>query len=141
AHYTAPTNRPLVNIGVEPCLVASAVNLAAAQRLIRKICTHCKESYEPEPDDRVVLAEVGCPDVLYRGRGCKRCRNTGFAGRVALFEVLRITADVRAMVLSGSSADRIQELGLKSGMIPLRPAGLRKVAQGVTTLEEVLAVV
>jgi len=131
----------LLNIGIEPFLVASALTLTAAQRLIRKICSHCKESYEPEPDDRVVLAEVGCPDVLYRGRGCKRCRNTGFAGRVALFEVLRITADVRAMVLSGSSADRIQELALKSGMIPLRLAGLRKVAQGVTTLEEVLAVV
>jgi len=131
----------LLNIGIEPFLVASALTLTAAQRLIRKICTHCKESYEPERDDRVVLAEVGCPDVLYRGRGCKRCRNTGFAGRVALFEVLRITADVRAMILSGSSADRIQELALKSGMIPLRLAGLRKVAQGVTTLEEVLAVV
>src|SRR5713101_95451 len=131
----------LVNIGVEPFLVASAVNLTAAQRLIRKICTHCKEPYEPGPDDRVVLAEVGCPDVLYRGRGCKRCRNTGFAGRVALFEVLRITADVRGMILSGVSADHIREFALKNGMIPLRLSGLRKVAQGVTTLEEVLAVV
>jgi len=131
----------LVNIGVEPFLVASAVNLTAAQRLIRKICTHCKEPYEPGPDDRVVLAEVGCPDVLYRGRGCKRCRNTGFAGRVALFEVLRITADVRGMILSGVSADLIREFALKNGMIPLRLSGLRKVAQGVTTLEEVLAVV
>jgi len=131
----------LINIGVEPFLVASAVNLTAAQRLIRKICAHCKEPHEPSPDERVVLGEVGCPDVLYQGRGCKRCRNTGFAGRVALFEVLRITADVRAMILSGVSADCIQELALKSGMIPLRLSGLRKVAQGVTTLEEVLAVV
>ncbi len=131
----------LVNIGVEPFLVASAVNLTAAQRLIRKICTHCQEPYAPGPDDRVVLAEVGCPDVLYRGRGCKRCRNTGFAGRVALFEVLRITADIRGLILSGASPDRIQKLTLESGMIPLRLAGLRKVAQGVTTLEEVLAAV
>ena len=131
----------LINIGVEPFLVASAINLAAAQRLIRKICAHCKEPYEPGPDDRVVLTEVGCPDVLYRGRGCKRCRNTGFAGRIALFEVLRITADVRGLILSGFSADRTQKLALESGMVPLRLAGLRKVAQGVTTLEEVLAVV
>src|SRR5438094_9196327 len=72
----------LLNIGVEPFLVASAINLAAAQRLIRKICTHCKEPYEPGPDDRVVLTEVGCPDVLYRGRGCKRCRNTALPGGV-----------------------------------------------------------
>jgi type IV pilus assembly protein PilB len=131
----------LTNIGVEPFLVASALNLTAAQRLIRRICAHCKEPYEPSPDERVVLAEVGCPDVLYRGRGCKRCRNTGFAGRVALFEALRITADARAMILSGLSGDRIQKLALESGMIPLRLSGLRKVAQGVTTLEEVLAVV
>ena len=131
----------LINIGVEPFLVASAINLAAAQRLIRKICAHCKEPYEPGPDDRVVLTEVGCPDLLYRGRGCKRCRNTGFAGRIALFEVLRITADVRGLILSGFSADRIQKLALESGMVPLRLAGLRKVAQGVTTLDEVLAVV
>src|SRR5437667_7342874 len=131
----------LINIGVEPFRVGSAINLAAAQRLIRKICAHCKEPYEPGPDDRVVLTEVGCPDLLYRGRGCKRCRNTGFAGRIALFEVLRITADVRGLILSGFSADRIQKLALESGMVPLRLAGLRKVAQGVTTLEEVLAVV
>src|SRR2546426_3849895 len=131
----------LINIGVEPFLVPSAVTLTAAQRLTGKIGAHCKESSEPSPDEQVVLGEVGCPDVLYRGRGCKRCRNTGFAGRVALFEVLRITADVRAMILSGFSADRIQELALKSGMIPLRLAVLRKVAQGVTTLEAVLAVV
>ena len=131
----------LVNIGVDPFLVASALNLSAAQRLIRKICTHCKEPCEPGPDDRVILADVGCPDVLYRGRGCKRCRNTGFSGRVALFEVLRITAEVRDLVLSGAAPDRIQKLALDVGMISLRTSALRKVTQGVTTVEEVLAVV
>jgi type IV pilus assembly protein PilB len=131
----------LTNIGVEPFLVASAVNLAAAQRLIRKICAHCKEECEPTPDDRVVLAEVGCPDVLYRGRGCGRCRSTGFSGRVALFEVLGINADVRGMVLEGVPADRIQKAALDGGMVTLRTSGLRKVAQGVTTVEEVLSVV
>src|SRR3989442_1322308 len=117
------------------------IHRAGAEGLIRKMCAHCKESYEPGPDARVVLTEVGCPDLLSRGRGCRRCRNPGFAGRIALFEVLRITADVRGLILSGFSADRIQKLALESGMIPLRLAGLRKVAQGVTTLEEVLAVV
>ena len=131
----------LTNIGVEPFLVASAVNLAAAQRLIRKICVHCKEACEPTADDRVVLAEVGCPDVLYRGRGCSRCRNTGFSGRLALYEVLSITADVRGMILAGLSADRIQKVALDSGMVTLRMSGMRKVAQGITTVEEVLSVV
>src|SRR5438093_9899599 len=141
ANDAVSTIARLINIGVEPFLVASAVNLSAAQRLVRKICTHCKEAYEPEPDDRIVLADVGCPEVLHRGRGCNRCRNTGFAGRVALYEVLSITADVRGMILAGLPADRIQELSLKNGMITLRRSGLRKVAQGVTTLEEVLAIV
>ena len=131
----------LVNIGVDPFLVASALNLSAAQRLIRKICSHCKEPFEPGPDERVILADVGCPDVLYRGRGCKRCRNTGFYGRVALFEVLRITAEVRDLILSGAAPDRIQKLALDVGMISLRTSALRKVTQGVTTVEEVLAVV
>src|SRR2546425_7000243 len=93
------------------------------------------------PDAGVGLAEGGCPDVLCRGRGCKRCQNPGSAGGVALFGVLRIPADVRGMILSGVSADHIREFALKNGMIPLRLSGLRKVAQGVTTLEEVLAVV
>src|SRR2546425_3184095 len=93
------------------------------------------------PDERVVLAVVGCPAVLSRGRGCRRGRNPGFAGGVGLFEVLRITADVRGMILSGLSADHIREFAVKNGMVPLRLSGLRKVAQGVTTLEEVLAVV
>jgi type IV pilus assembly protein PilB len=141
ANDAVSTITRLTNLGVEPFLVASAVNLAAAQRLVRKICTGCKEPYEPGPDERVVLAEVGCPDTLYRGRGCKRCRNTGFAGRVALFELLRLTADIRGMIISENSGDRIQKQALEMGLVTLRHSGLRKVAQGITTVEEVLAVV
>ena len=141
ANDSVSTVTRLTNLGVEPFLVASAVNLAAAQRLVRKVCSECKEPYAPGPDERVVMAQVGCPDVLYRGRGCKRCRNTGFAGRVALFELLRITADIRGTILAENSGDRIQKQALEMGLITLRDSGLRKVAQGITTVEEVLAVV
>jgi type IV pilus assembly protein PilB len=141
ANDAVSTVTRLINLGVEPFLVASAVNLAAAQRLVRRICPDCKEAYPPTPDDRVVLSESGCPDVLYRGRGCARCRNTGFAGRLALFEMLPITADIRAAVLAGGSGDDIQKQALEAGMVTLRQAGLRKVTQGITTIDEVLAVV
>jgi type IV pilus assembly protein PilB len=89
----------------------------------------------------VVLAEVGCPDTLYRGRGCARCRNTGFAGRIALFELLPLTAEIRGLVVTDGSGEQIQKHALDSGMITLRRSGLRKVAQGLTTVDEVLAVV
>src|SRR5436309_8938264 len=141
ANDAVSTITRLVNLGVEPFLVASALNLTAAQRLVRKICVHCKEPYPSGPDDQVVMAEVGCPEVLYRGRGCRRCRNTGFAGRIALFELLRISSDIRGMILSEHSTDRIEKHALDMGLITLRQSGLRKVAQGVTTVEEVLAVV
>ncbi|PYM14294.1 MAG: hypothetical protein DMD81_18395 [Candidatus Rokuibacteriota bacterium] len=141
ANDAVSTITRLVNLGVEPFLVASALNLTAAQRLVRRICVHCKEPYPSGPDDQVVMAEVGCPEVLYRGRGCRRCRNTGFAGRIALFELLRISSDIRGMILSEHSTDRIEKHALDMGLITLRQSGLRKVAQGVTTVEEVLAVV
>ncbi|PYM14524.1 MAG: hypothetical protein DMD81_17695 [Candidatus Rokuibacteriota bacterium] len=131
----------LVNLGVEPFLVATAVNLAAAQRLVRKICPHCKEAYAPEPDERVMLADIAWTNVLYRGKGCLRCRHTGFLGRVALYEMLRITGDIREMIRSESSTDYLQKIATENGMLTLRHAGLRKVVQGITTLEEVLAVV
>jgi type IV pilus assembly protein PilB len=140
ANDAVSTVTRLVNLGVEPFLVASAVNLAAAQRLVRKICPDCRETYEPTPDDRVVLADE-CPKVLYRGRGCARCRSTGFAGRLALFELLPITPEIRATILSAGAGDEIQKQALQGGMITLRESGLRKVHQGITTVEEVLAVV
>src|SRR5262249_16664078 len=87
----------LVNRGAEPFLAATAVNLTAAQRLVRKSCVHCKEAYQPTPDERVMLADIAWTDVLYRGKGCARCRQTGFLGRVALYEMLRLTADIREM--------------------------------------------
>jgi type IV pilus assembly protein PilB len=131
----------LINIGVDPFLVASAVNLCAAQRLVRRICKECKEAYEPTPDEREAYPPDRSPDVLYRGRGCKACRNTGFAGRLALYELFPVASDVRRMVLEGQDMDRIFKYAIGNGMVTLRECGLRKAAEGITSLEEVMSVV
>jgi len=130
----------LINIGVEPFLVASAVNVAAAQRLVRKICKDCKESYRPTPDERALFAPDPGPELLYRGRGCRSCRNVGYAGRMALYEVFAVDSEVRRMLIDGADGDKIQRYAVESGMITLRQSGFRQASRGLTTLEEVLAV-
>jgi type IV pilus assembly protein PilB len=131
----------LINIGVERFLVASAVNVAAAQRLVRKICPNCKEEYPPSAEEAALFAPDPAPAVLYRGRGCRACRNIGYAGRMALFEVFPVTAEIRRMVLDEADSDQIHHRAVKAGMLTLRTGGLRKVVQGLTTLDEVIAVV
>ncbi len=130
----------LVNIGVEPFLVASAVNIAAAQRLVRKICKDCKEPYRPSADELTLFAPDAGPEVLYRGRGCKNCRNVGYAGRMALYEVFAVDSEVRRMLIDGADGDKIQRYAMGSGMVTLRKCGFRQAARGLTTLEEVLTV-
>ena len=130
----------LINIGVEPFLVASAVNVAAAQRLVRKICKDCKESYRPTTDELALFAPDPGPEVLYRGRGCKSCRNVGYAGRMALYEVFAVDAEVRRMLIDGADGDKVQRYAIESGMVTLKQCGFRQAARGLTTLEEVLAV-
>ena len=130
----------LVNIGVEPFLVASAVNVAAAQRLVRKICKDCKEPYRPNADELALFAPDPGPEVLYRGRGCKSCRNVGYAGRMALYEVFAIDSEVRRMLIDGADGDKIQRYAMGSGMVTLRKCGFRQAARGLTSLEEVLTV-
>ena len=130
----------LVNIGVEPFLVASAVNVAAAQRLVRKICKDCKEPYRPSADELALFAPDPGPEVLYRGRGCKSCRNVGYAGRMALYEVFAIDSEVRRMLIDGADGDKIQRYAMGSGMVTLRKCGFRQAARGLTSLEEVLTV-
>ena len=130
----------LTHLGVEPFLVASAVNVAAAQRLVRRICKDCKESYRPSADELALFAPDPGPEVLYRGRGCHSCRNVGYAGRMALYEVLGVDAEVRRMLIDGADADKIQRYAVESGMITLRQSGFRQAARGSTTVEEVLTV-
>jgi type IV pilus assembly protein PilB len=130
----------LINIGVEPFLVATAVNVVAAQRLVKKICPHCKEAYRPGPEEKALFVTGPAPEVLYRGRGCDDCRNIGYSGRMALYEVFSVDAQVRRMIIDGVDGDQIRQYAAQSGMVSLREAGLRRVVQGDTTLEEVMSV-
>ncbi|HEX4439988.1 MAG TPA: type IV-A pilus assembly ATPase PilB [Thermoanaerobaculia bacterium] len=131
----------LMNMGIEPFLVATSVNCICAQRLVRRICTQCPEEMETPPQ---MLIQVGfAPDEVKtlkvkRGRGCDRCNNTGYKGRVGLFEVLAFTDEIRDMILSGASSIELKRKAIEEGMVSLRMSGLQKIREGQTTLEEVL---
>ncbi len=129
----------LVNIGIEPYLVAATLRGVLAQRLVRKICPHCKESYEPDALVRESVA-IYCGQIeqLHRGQGCVRCRGTGFAGRIGVFELLIPDEAALAAVASGSTLQQIREMVNAQGFETLRADGMKKVAQGLTTAEEVL---
>ena len=131
----------LMNMGIEPFLVATSVNLICAQRLVRRICQKCKE-VEDVPVQ--ALLNVGFPEAeatelqIFRGRGCEACNNTGYKGRIALFEVMTVSDDIRELVLSGASAVELRRKALEEGMISLRYSGLQKIKDGITTIEEVV---
>lgn len=130
----------LIDMGVEPFLVSSSLIGVLAQRLVRLICPKCKEKYTPDPD---VLKDLGLPqDGNYvHGRGCPKCKNTGFAGRIGIFEMLLINEDIRQMVESKKSADEIKKKAVSLGMQTLRQDGIIKIERGLTTPDEVLRVV
>jgi len=131
----------LMNMGIEPFLVATSVHLIAAQRLVRRVCGNCKEEVDMAPGALVNLGykdeEVGTFKV-FKGRGCDKCNNTGYKGRVGLIEVMAINDEIREMILSGASAIEIRRKAIESGMITLRRSGLTKIMAGVTTIEEVV---
>jgi type II secretory ATPase GspE/PulE/Tfp pilus assembly ATPase PilB-like protein len=132
----------LLDMGVEPFLIASAVIGVLAQRLVRAICPRCKEGYVASPQLRALLGirEGGAALTVYRGRGCQFCRDSGYRGRVGIFEFLTMSDPLRELVLSRASAADLKRAALHGGMKDLRIDGLRKVAQGVTSIEEVLRV-
>ncbi len=133
----------LLNMGVEPFLVAASTNVIVAQRLARRVCQACKES---APVPAQVLLNVGFgPEeagtiVPVRGKGCMSCSDTGYKGRVALYEVMLIRENIKEAILQGASVIELRELGRKNGMRTLREAGLQKIREGMTSLEEVLRV-
>jgi type IV pilus assembly protein PilB len=130
----------LINMGVEPFLVTAAVNLLVAQRLVRRICENCKDVYKPSPELVEALGLTPDPNVkFYRGFGCDRCHHTGYRGRIAIYEVLPLTDHVRDLILEGISASQLKRIAIENGMQSLRQAGIKKVADGVTTIEEVLS--
>jgi type IV pilus assembly protein PilB len=131
----------LMNMGIEPFLVATSVNLIQAQRLIRRVCSECKAEY-PTPVE--ALIEVGFTKdeakqlKLYKGKGCAKCNNTGYKGRVGLYEVMEITDDIRELILIGASALELRKRAVEQGMLTLRQSGLMKIKNGITTIEEVV---
>ncbi len=134
----------LMNMGVEPFLVATSVNVICAQRLVRRLCVHCK-AVDPHHQPEEALYKVGfTPEEVQRGItfykpvGCETCNKRGYKGRVGLYEVLEMSETLKDMILTGASAIEIREQGQKEGMITLRRSGCRKVLDGVTTIEEII---
>jgi type IV pilus assembly protein PilB len=131
----------LMNMGIEPFLVASSLNLICAQRLVRRVCTNCKEDH---PHAAPALVDAGfTPDEAQRvipkkGKGCEKCNNTGYKGRVGLYEVMEVTEELRELILVGASSLELRRKAVDEGMITLRRSGLHKVMDGVTTMEEVV---
>jgi type IV pilus assembly protein PilB len=133
----------LLNMGIEPFLVSSACNLILAQRLARKICKDCKTKM---PSAEKVLIDLGVPPAeaarmeVFKGSGCATCGGTGYKGRIALYEVMPFSEPVKELVLNGSSTAEIKRAAIREGMKSLRMSGVTKVAEGVTTIEEILRV-
>ena len=131
----------LMNMGIEPFLVASSVNLICAQRLVRRLCANCKAQHAQPPES---LMEVGFSSedahsvVPFEPKGCEKCNNTGYKGRVGLYEVMEISEQLRELVLVGASALELRRKALEEGMITLRMSGLQKVKAGMTSVEEIV---
>ena len=131
----------LINIGVEPYLISASTNAVLAQRLVRRICPHCRESYEPAAEQGVFLEMYGfTADDLYHGVGCEQCRQTGFQGRVGLYEMLVIDDTYRDIITKNPTVTELRRLCRERGMVSLRDAGFAKVREGVTTIDEVMRV-
>jgi type IV pilus assembly protein PilB len=131
----------LMNMGIEPFLVATSVHLICAQRLARRICSECKVEEDVSPQvliDAGLTPEEAKTTKIYKGQGCSTCNNRGYKGRVGLYEVLEITDELRELILVGASALELKKKAVEQGMISLRRSGLIKVMAGMTTLEEVI---
>jgi type IV pilus assembly protein PilB len=134
----------LLNMGIEPFLVASSVNCILAQRLARRVCEECKD--KDVETVKQALLDAGCTEeeaskaVVYKGRGCRNCSDTGYKGRVALYEVMELTEPLKEFVLNGASAMELKREAIRGGMTTLRRSALNKLLEGTTTLSEVLRV-
>jgi type IV pilus assembly protein PilB len=135
----------LVEMDVETFLVASAIDAVVAQRLARKLCERCKVAYQPEQSE---LAAAGYPEwmwgevqELFRHQGCPACSNTGFRGRIGLYEVMQMSEEIERLTVERTSADAIRVVAVQQGMITLRDDGLQKALLGITSLDEVARVV
>lgn len=131
----------LINMGVESYLISAALNAVLAQRLVRRICPKCRSSYEPARTMRKTLERMGYGmDQFFKGVGCKRCRNTGYSGRVGVHELLLINDEIRDCIVANSSVIEMRRIAASYGMVTLKHDGFRKVREGLTTVEEVLQI-
>jgi type IV pilus assembly protein PilB len=134
----------LLNMGIEPFLVASSVNCIVAQRLARRICGECKERDSEVTKQALLDAGLNEDEIaktqIFKGRGCRNCSETGFKGRVAVYEVMELTEELKEFVLNGASAMELKREAIRGGMTTLRRSSLNKLIEGVTTLSEVLRV-
>jgi len=139
---TAATVARLLDLGIDPFLVSSSVNLIVAQRLVRLICSRCKEEYQPSPKllDKLRIEETG-DMVFYRGRGCEACGQTGYSGRVGIFEVMRMTPTIKELVSRKAPEADLRKAAVAAGTILLLQDAMEKVKRGITTIEEVLRVI
>jgi type IV pilus assembly protein PilB len=131
----------MVNMGIEPFLVATSVNIIQAQRLIRKVCKDCKEEVHVPVEGYVEIGfseEEAATMKAYKGKGCAVCNNTGYKGRIGLYEVMEITDELRELIIIGASAIELRRKAVELGMITLRGSGLHKLREGITTIEEVV---
>jgi type IV pilus assembly protein PilB len=141
----ASTPMRLIEMGVEPFLVTSALDCVVAQRLARRLCERCKQAYTPSPAELTEAgwptAELGASPELFRPVGCPACTRTGYRGRLAIQEVMVLSEEIDRMIIERYSSDDLKKAAIAEGMAPLREDGLLKVAQGITTLEEIFRVV
>jgi type IV pilus assembly protein PilB len=128
----------MVDMGIEPFNVASAVNLIVAQRLVRRICKECKQQHEYTAEEMHAFGIDKKEGPFSKGAGCDTCAGTGYRGRQGLYEVMALTSPLRREILKGASTEELRDLAVKEGMLTLRMDGMMKVKKGITTLEEVV---
>ncbi len=126
----------LIDIGVEPYLLMPSLLVIVAQRLVRKLCLHCREAYEPTPEER---ERFGFTELIYRAKGCDKCNHFGYRGRTCISEVFYVNDDMRKYIVPGVNAQQLKELGRQQGMLTLFDSGIKKVKEGVTSLDEALS--
>ncbi len=131
----------LLDIGIPSYLVASSLNLVMAQRLVRKICSHCKADYKPK-ESELIDAGLNLEEVeeikFKKGKGCVHCNNTGYSGRTGIFEMLEVNTDIRKLIFDGQNQDVIRDAAIRNGMQTLHESGIHKMKQGITTIHEVI---
>ena len=129
----------LIDMGVEPFLISSSLKCVVAQRLVRLLCNKCKEPYKPEVS---ILEKLGLPSnssyTFFREKGCEECKNTGFKGRIGIFEIMTVNDEIKEMIVRKESSNKIMKACIDNGMKTLRQDGIRKILSGETSLSEVL---